>query len=190
MTKAAYSSHKTQSKYFFSSSGSFFFCSSAILFWSVLIARVCFFISRYNQVITIMCSDYLKRNMLHKFMLQVWQHVFLIYFFKILFFLKKFVSATKKNFKSIWNFFVVAEINFLRKKCCATKDKYLGTLKFFWWNCNNLKKFFQFHEKVASVTKALNWPPFNNEAKGSREAASEGPTVLHIDFCTLSNNSK
>ena len=48
-----------------------------------------------------MYSDYLKRIMLHKFMLQVRQHVFLIYFFKILF-LKKFVSATKKNFKSIW----------------------------------------------------------------------------------------
>ena len=28
------------------------------------------------------------------------------------------------------------------------------------------------------------------EAKGSREVASEGPTVLHIRFCSLSNNSK
>ena len=26
--------------------------------------------------------------------------------------------------------------------------------------------------------------------KGSREAASKGPTVLHIHFCSLSNNSK
>ena len=91
-----------------------------------------------------MYSDYLKRIMLHKFMLQVRQHVFLIYFFKILFFLKKF-------FQIDLNFFFVAQINFLRKKC-ATKEKYLGTLKIFLWNCNNFKIFFQFHEKVASFT--------------------------------------
>ena len=78
-----------------------------------------------------MYSDYLKRIMLHKFMLQVRQHVFLIYFFKILFFLKKFVSATTKKLQIDLNFFFVPEINFLRKKCCATKEKYLGTLKSF-----------------------------------------------------------
>ena len=35
--------------------------------------------------------------------------------------------------------------------------------------------------------KDLSWLYFD---KGSREAASEGPTVLHICFCSLCNNSK
>ena len=123
MTKATYLSRKTQSKYFFPLQTVSSSVHQPSCFWSVLIACVCFFISRYNYVITIMYSDYLKRIMLHKFMLQVRQHVFLIYFFKILFFLKKF-------FQIDLNFFFVAEINFLRKKC-ATKEKYLGTLKIF-----------------------------------------------------------
>ena len=38
--------------------------------------------------------------------------------------------------------------------------------------------------------KDLSWPNFDNEPKGSREAASEELTVLHICFCSLSNNSK
>ena len=35
--------------------------------------------------------------------------------------------------------------------------------------------------------KDLNWLHFDDEP---RELASEGPTVLHIRFCSLSNNSK
>ena len=31
---------------------------------------------------------------------------------------------------------------------------------------------------------------FRRSANGSRDAASEGPTVLHSHFCSLSNNSK
>ena len=34
--------------------------------------------------------------------------------------------------------------------------------------------------------KDLSWPHFNDEP-GSREAASEVPTVLHIGFCSLSS---
>ena len=131
MTKAAYLYHKTQSKYFFPLQTVSSSVHQPSCFWSVLTARVCFFISRYNYVITIMYSDYLKRNMLHKLMLQVWQHMFLIYFFKILFFLKKFVSATKKNFKSIWSFFYCWN-KFFEKKMLCNKRKIPGdTQKFF-----------------------------------------------------------
>ena len=38
--------------------------------------------------------------------------------------------------------------------------------------------------------KDLSWLHFEDEPKDSREVASEGPTVLHIHFCCLSNNSK
>ena len=34
----------------------------------------------------------------------------------------------------------------------------------------------------------LSWLHFDDE--GSREAGTEGPTVLHTRFCSLSNNSK
>ena len=39
--------------------------------------------------------------------------------------------------------------------------------------------------------KDLGWPHFDDEPdKGSRKAASEGPTILHIGFSSLSNKSK
>ena len=38
--------------------------------------------------------------------------------------------------------------------------------------------------------KDLSWPHFDNELRVRRELASEGPTALHIRFCSLSNNSK
>ena len=38
--------------------------------------------------------------------------------------------------------------------------------------------------------KDLTWLHFNNKPAGSKEATSEGSTVLHIHFCSLSNNSK
>ena len=38
--------------------------------------------------------------------------------------------------------------------------------------------------------KDLNWLHFNDELQGSREAPGEAPTVLHISYCSLSNNSK
>ena len=88
-------------------------------------------------------------------MLQVWQHVVFIYFFyKFSFFSKNLFQQQKKISNRFEFFFFVAETNFLRKKCCATKEKYPGTLKIFSWNCNNLKNLLQFHEKVAPVLKA------------------------------------
>ena len=38
--------------------------------------------------------------------------------------------------------------------------------------------------------KRIELTTFRQGAKGSREIASERPTVLHIHFCSLSNNSK
>ena len=39
--------------------------------------------------------------------------------------------------------------------------------------------------------KDLSWLHFDDEPRvGSREVASEGPTVLHIHFCSLSSNTK
>ena len=120
--------------------------------------------------------------MLHKFMLQVWQHMFFIYFFyKFSFFSKNLFQQQQKIFRSIWNLF-------LRKKCCATKEKYLGTHIRNSWNSNILKNLLQFHEKVARVPKALSWAHFNNEPRvQEKEQVKDQP---HIDFCSLSNNSK
>ena len=38
--------------------------------------------------------------------------------------------------------------------------------------------------------KDLNWLYFDEVQKGSKDAATEQPTVLYIRFCSLSNNSK
>ena len=142
MTKAAYSSHKTQSKYFFSSSDSFVFCSSAILCWSVLIARVCFFISRYNYVITIMYSDYLKRNMLHKFMLQVWQYVFLIYFFLKFSFFSKNLFQQQQKISNRFEIFCCCWNKFFEKKMLSNKRKIPRDTQIFFMKLQQFEKSF------------------------------------------------
>ena len=43
---------------------------------------------------------------------------------------------------------------------------------------------------VKSLQCILKLAAFSQWAKGSKEAASVGPAVLHICFCSLSNNSK
>ena len=51
-----------------------------------------------------------------------------------------------------------------------------------------MKNLLQFHEKVARVPKALSWAHFNNEPRvQEKEQVKDQP---HIDFCSLSNNSK
>ena len=45
--------------------------------------------------------------------------------------------------------------------------------------------------KSNTYRKDLSWLHFDDEPRvGSREVASEGPIVLHIHFCGLSNNTK
>ena len=40
------------------------------------------------------------------------------------------------------------------------------------------------------LKKRIKLTTFRRWAKGSKEVANEGPTVLYIRFCSLSNNSK
>ena len=59
------------------------------------------------------------------------------------------------------------------------------------WKFTPLAKFFSANEE-ALVKFAICWPKhegLNNELR-VQEAAREGPTALHIRFCSLSNNSK
>ena len=51
---------------------------------------------------------------------------------------------------------------------------------------NHLSQFWRTSTKVITIEKIT----FRRWAKGSRKAASERSTVLHIRFCSLSNNSK
>ena len=54
---------------------------------------------------------------------------------------------------------------------------------------NQLSQFWKTSTKVKPI-KRFKLATFRRWTKGSREAASEGSTVLHIRFCSLSNNSK
>ena len=56
-------------------------------------------------------------------------------------------------------------------------------------NCNQFSQFWRTSTKVIPIER-LKLATFRQWTKGSREAASEGPTVLHIHFCSLSSNSK
>ena len=44
--------------------------------------------------------------------------------------------------------------------------------------------------QINTYRKDLSWPELDDEPKSSRETAREGPAVLHIHFCSFSNNSK
>ena len=48
----------------------------------------------------------------------------------------------------------------------------------------------QMSDYQSNTYKRLSLATLRQLAKGSREAASQGPTILHICFCSLSNNSK
>ena len=56
-------------------------------------------------------------------------------------------------------------------------------------NCNKFSQFGWTCTRVITIER-LKMATFWRWAKGSREAASEGPTVLCIHFYNLSNNSK
>ena len=162
MTKAVYLSRKTQSKYFFPHQTVSSSVRQPSCFWSVLIARACFFVSRYNYVITIMYSDKLKRIMSHKFMLQVATCVFYLVFLQILFFLKKIVSATQKNFKSIWNFFLLLK-QFFWEKMLRNKRKIPGDTQNFFMKLQQFEKFVAISWKSCSCPECfrMRWYIYN-----------------------------
>ena len=120
--------------------------------------------------------------MLHKFMLQVWQHILFIYFFYKFSFFSKNLFQQQKKFSNQF------EIFFCKKNVVQQKKNTWGHSKIFSWNSNILKNLLQFHEKVAHVPKALSWAHFNNEPRvQEKEQVKDQP---HIGFCSLANNSK
>ena len=67
-----------------------------------------------------------------------------------------------------------------------TTSRFLSRIRS-WNQCGQFRWTFT---KVIPIGKRLKPATFQQWAKGSREAASVGPKVLHIHFCSLSNNSQ
>ena len=96
-------------------------------------------------------------------MFQVWRHVVFIYFFYKFSFFSKNLLQQQTKIQIDLKFFVVAETNFFRKKRCAAKEKYPGTLKIFSWNCNNLKISCNFMKKSEVVSATFLLLAFNSK---------------------------
>ena len=122
-------------------------------------------------------------------MLQVWQHILFIYiFYKFSFFSKNLFQQQKQFsnrfeiFFCCWNKFFVKKNVVQQKKNTWGHSKFFHEIATFWKTCCNFMK------KSLVSPKALSWAHFNNEPRvQEKEQVKDQP---HIDFCSLSNNSK
>ena len=127
--------------------------------------------------------------MLHQFILQVWQHVLFIYIFYKFSFFSKNLFQQQKNFQIDLKSFFVAETNFLWKKMLCNKRKIPGDTQNFFMKLQHFEKLVAISWKSRSCPQSFKLGTFQQWAKGSRER-EQVKDQPHIDFCSLSNNSK
>ena len=122
-------------------------------------------------------------------MLQVWQHILFIYIFYKFSFFSKNLFQQQKKFSNRFEIFFWSWNKFFAKKNVVQQKKIPGDTQNFFMKLQHFEKLVVISWKSRSCPQSFKLGTFQQWAKGSRvrEQVKDQP---HIDFCSLSNNSK